>query len=52
MRQDICSNFDMLKAYEPQLLRLSALAEQYFAEQASPSVNVLLSDVQPEGMKP
>jgi hypothetical protein len=52
MRQDICSNFDMLKAYELQLLRLAAVAKRYFAEHASPSVNVLLSDVQPEGMKP
>ncbi|QEI05812.1 type I restriction-modification system endonuclease [Pigmentiphaga aceris] len=32
MQQNIRSNFDMLQTYEPQLWRLGALAERYFAE--------------------
>ena len=38
MRQDIRSNFDMLRAYEPQLWRLGALAERYFAEDPNSSL--------------
>lgn len=38
MQQNIRSNFDMLKAYEPQLWRLGALAERYFAEDPNTSL--------------
>lgn len=38
MQLNIRSNFDMLKAYEPQLWRLGALAERYFAEDPNTSL--------------
>lgn len=38
MQPDIRSNFDMLKAYEPQLWRLGALAERYFPEDPNTSL--------------
>lgn len=38
MQQNIRSNFDILKAYEPQLWRLGALAERYFAEDPNTSL--------------
>jgi type I restriction enzyme R subunit len=38
MQKNIRSNFDMLKAYEPQLWRLGALAERYFAEDPNTSL--------------
>lgn len=38
MQQNIRSNFDMLSAYEPQLWRLGALAERYFAEDPNTSL--------------
>jgi type I restriction enzyme R subunit len=38
MQQNIRSNFDMLKAYEPQLWRLGALAERYFADDSNTSL--------------
>lgn len=38
MQQNIRSNFDMLRVYEPQLWRLGALAERYFAEDPNTSL--------------
>ncbi|MDD0811346.1 type I restriction-modification system endonuclease [Curvibacter sp. RS43] len=38
MQQNIRSNFDMLRSYEPQLWRLGALAERYFAEDPNTSL--------------
>lgn len=38
MQQIIRSNFDALRAYEPQLWRLGALAERYFAEDPNTSL--------------
>ncbi len=38
MQQNIRSNFEMLRAYEPQLWRLGALAERYFAEDPNTSL--------------
>lgn len=38
MRKNIRSNFDMLEPYEPQLWRLGALAERYFAEDPNTSL--------------
>ncbi len=38
MQLNIRSNFDMLKAYEPQLWRLGALAERYFTEDPNTSL--------------
>ena len=47
MKNNIRSNFDMLRAYEAQLWRLGALAERYFAEDPNTSLLKLrqLSDV-------
>lgn len=38
MQQNIRSNFDMLRLYEPQLWRLCALAERHFAEDPNTSL--------------
>ncbi|MFN5046832.1 type I restriction-modification system endonuclease [Roseateles sp.] len=38
MQKNIRSNFDMLEPYEPQLWRLGALAERYFAEDPNTSL--------------
>jgi type I restriction enzyme, R subunit len=38
MQQKIQSNFDALKAYEPELWRLGALAERYFTEDPNTSL--------------
>ena len=38
MKNNIRSNFDMLRAYEAQLWRLGALAERYFAEDPNTSL--------------
>jgi len=38
MQQNIQSNFEMLRAYEPQLWHLGALAERYFAEDPNTSL--------------
>jgi type I restriction enzyme R subunit len=38
MKNNIRSNFDMLRAYESQLWRLGALAERYFAEDPNTSL--------------
>ncbi|MBQ0961636.1 type I restriction-modification system endonuclease [Ideonella sp. 4Y11] len=38
MPEAIRSNFDMLRAYEPQLWRLGALAERYFSEDPNTSL--------------
>jgi hypothetical protein len=38
MKNNIRSNFDMLRAFEPQLWRLGALAERYFAEDPNTSL--------------
>ena len=46
MRQDIRSNFDMLRAYEPQLWRLGALAKRYSAEDDHALVDGMLIAVQ------
>ncbi len=38
MKNNIRSNFDMLRAYEVQLWRLGALVERYFAEDPNTSL--------------
>ena len=38
MKNNIRSNFDMLRPYEVQLWRLGALAERYFAEDPNTSL--------------
>lgn len=49
MKNNIRSNFDMLRPYEEQLWRLGALAERYFADDPNATLEDLLIDEQAEG---